>query len=43
MKAILAKQGADPIGDTPEEFAASLKREVEKWATVVKASGARVE
>lgn len=43
MKGILAKQGADPIGDTPEEFARSLKQEVEKWAAVVKASGARVE
>jgi tripartite-type tricarboxylate transporter receptor subunit TctC len=43
MKDILAKQGADPIGDSPEEFARSLKREVEKWASVVKASGARVE
>lgn len=43
MKEILAKQGADPIADSPEQFAASLKREVEKWAAVVKASGARVE
>jgi tripartite-type tricarboxylate transporter receptor subunit TctC len=43
MRELLAKQGADPIGDSPEQFATSLKREVEKWATVVKASGARVE
>ena len=43
MKAILSKQGADPIGDTPEEFAAALKQEVAKWAAVVKASGARVD
>ncbi len=43
MKEILAKQGADPIGDSPEQFAASLKQEVDKWAAVVKASGARVE
>ena len=43
MKELLAKQGADPIADSPEQFAASLKREVAKWAAVVKASGARVE
>lgn len=43
MKEILAAQGAEPIGDRPEEFAASLKKEVEKWAVVVKASGARVD
>jgi tripartite-type tricarboxylate transporter receptor subunit TctC len=43
MKDILARQGADPIGDKPEEFARSLKQEVEKWAAVVKASGAKVD
>lgn len=43
MKEILARQGADPIGDSPGQFAASLKQEVEMWAAVVKASGARVE
>jgi tripartite-type tricarboxylate transporter receptor subunit TctC len=43
MKEALAAQGAEPIGDTPEQFAATLKKEVEKWAPIVKASGAQVD
>jgi tripartite-type tricarboxylate transporter receptor subunit TctC len=43
MRETLAAQGAERIGDSPEEFASSLKAEVEKWAVVVKASGARVD
>ncbi len=33
----------DPIGGPPERFGAHLKSEVDKWAKVVKATGARVE
>jgi tripartite-type tricarboxylate transporter receptor subunit TctC len=32
-----------PIGTTPEQFGAYIRREVEKWAKVVKASGVRAE
>jgi len=32
-----------PDGDTPEEFSAHIKREIARWAPVVKASGARPE
>jgi tripartite-type tricarboxylate transporter receptor subunit TctC len=39
----LIEQGADPVGNTPEEFAALLKEEVVRWAEVVKVSGARVD
>ena len=35
--------GAEPVGNTPDEFAALVKGEVVKWATVVKQSGARVD
>lgn len=36
-------QGASPAGTTPEEFSALIKREIAKWAIVVKSSGAMVE
>ncbi len=39
----LLEGGADPVGNTPEEFAALVRAEVAKWAKVVKAAGIRVE
>ena len=33
--------GAEPVGSTPEAFAAFLKKEMLKWSKVVKDSGAR--
>lgn len=38
-----AAQGIDIVGGTPEEFAAYIRREIEKWARVIKESGARAE
>lgn len=35
----LISGGADPIGNTPEEFAALVRSEVAKWAKVVQAAG----
>ncbi|MGE5638787.1 MAG: tripartite tricarboxylate transporter substrate binding protein [Clostridia bacterium] len=39
----LAALGFEPVGGTPEAFAAYLKTEVAKWARVVKETGAKVE
>jgi tripartite-type tricarboxylate transporter receptor subunit TctC len=39
----LAGLGAEPVGSTPAEFRAFVQGEIEKWARVVKASGARVD
>jgi len=33
--------GAEPVGNTPEEFAAYIQAEIVKWSKVVKDSGAR--
>jgi tripartite-type tricarboxylate transporter receptor subunit TctC len=35
--------GAEPVGNRPEEFAAYIKSEAEKYARVIKASGAKVD
>ena len=43
LKDLLSAQGAEPVGGTPEEFAALIKRDLAKWEKVVKASGARVD
>jgi tripartite-type tricarboxylate transporter receptor subunit TctC len=43
MQKKLLDQGAEAVGNTPEEFQASLKEEVARWAEVVKISGARAE
>jgi tripartite-type tricarboxylate transporter receptor subunit TctC len=42
VKDAWAKQGAIPMHMTPEQFDAYLRKDIEKWAKVVKASGATV-
>jgi tripartite-type tricarboxylate transporter receptor subunit TctC len=37
----LSPQGANLVGDSPEQFAAFIKTEIVKWAKVVEASGAK--
>ena len=39
----LAVQGAEPVIETPDQFAGYLRGEVDKWAKVIKASGLGVE
>ena len=43
MRQRFADLGATPVGNTPEEFAAFIKREGAKWAKAVKDSGARID
>jgi tripartite-type tricarboxylate transporter receptor subunit TctC len=35
--------GMEPVGSTPQEFDALIRAEMEKWARVVKASGAKAD
>jgi tripartite-type tricarboxylate transporter receptor subunit TctC len=40
LKEKLAKDGAEPLPSTPEEYAADIDREETKWSAIVKKSGA---
>jgi len=42
VKEAWLKQGAIPLVKTPEEFDAFLRKDIEKWAHVVKVSGAQI-
>jgi tripartite-type tricarboxylate transporter receptor subunit TctC len=35
--------GAEPVGGTPEQFAAYIKVEVPRWVEVIRTSGAKAE
>ena len=35
----LSREGADPVGNTPQQFGAFIKSEIEKWGKVIRAAG----
>jgi tripartite-type tricarboxylate transporter receptor subunit TctC len=43
LKARLAEQGSEPVGDTPAEFKAFIDSELVKWHRLVEISGATVQ
>lgn len=43
MRERFAREGAEPIGNSPAEFTAFIKSEIAKWAKVVKAAGIKAE
>jgi tripartite-type tricarboxylate transporter receptor subunit TctC len=43
LKEKLAQQGAEVVVSTPEQFAAKIRSEADKWAEVIKKAGVRVE
>ena len=43
MRERLVVEGADPASSTPEQFAAFLRAEIEKWAKVIKAANIQAE
>ena len=42
-KARLAAIGLEPVGDSPEQFSAQLKVEMEKWTKIIRAAKIKVE
>jgi tripartite-type tricarboxylate transporter receptor subunit TctC len=43
MKEHMASLGAEPVGNTPEQFLAYIKNEIPKYAKVIRESGASVD
>jgi tripartite-type tricarboxylate transporter receptor subunit TctC len=39
VKGLLLRDGLEPVGDSPQEFAKVIRAEVAKWMKVVKAAG----
>ncbi len=39
----LARDGAEPVGNTPQETARYIAAEIDKWGKAVRASGARAD
>ncbi len=43
VRDFMAKEGAEPVGSTPQEFAAFFRNEVERYAKVIQAANIRIE
>jgi tripartite-type tricarboxylate transporter receptor subunit TctC len=43
MRAILALEGAEPIGSSPDEFAAQIRSELARWSKLVGAAGIKAD
>lgn len=43
LKAQMAEGGYEPVGSTPEQLKAHIDKEITRWATVVKSTGARID
>ncbi len=43
IKAFMPREALDPVASSPEELSALLKREIEKYAKVIRLAGIRVE
>jgi tripartite-type tricarboxylate transporter receptor subunit TctC len=42
-KAVFTNEGAEPVGNKPEEFGAIIKAETAKWAKVIQSAGIKAD
>jgi tripartite-type tricarboxylate transporter receptor subunit TctC len=43
LEAQMIREGADPVGGTPEQFGKFTRQEYDKWKVIVRDSGATAE
>lgn len=43
MRTRFAEQGAEPVGDTPQQFSEFLKKDLDKWTAVIKTAGVQAD
>ena len=43
IKKVFAHEGAEPVGNSPEEFQSVIREELSRWAKVIKAAGIKPE
>jgi tripartite-type tricarboxylate transporter receptor subunit TctC len=43
VREALLKAGAEPVGDSPQQFELTLRQEIVKWAQVAKAAGEKLD
>jgi tripartite-type tricarboxylate transporter receptor subunit TctC len=39
----MTRQGFDPVGGTPEQFAGFMREEIKRWERVVKTAGIKAQ
>ena len=43
LESQMVREGADPVGGTPEQFGQFVQKEFEKWRVIVRESGATAD
>ena len=43
MRTRFAEQGAEPVGDTPQQFGEFLKKDLDKWTAVIRTAGVQAD
>jgi len=43
VRQLMLPQGAEPVSDSPEQFAALVRADIAKWGEVVRKSGAKAD